>query len=188
MQPGSLSGPSTEPVDVEHHVTIQDVAEQVSDETKQSITSTEIDQSSKNNTSTTVKFHGFEVRSGLVPILQRIWSRHGNIIQESFISNGDIIARSLESLATVVQILESNTGQSINDGEADYLRSTLSDLRHMHFNVDWLASTVEKALALHKSKPMAVPLNNLLKLKAQATELRYKLMEKLDRVESQLNE
>ncbi|KNA19285.1 hypothetical protein SOVF_062690 [Spinacia oleracea] len=54
----------------------------------------------KNNDASTVKFEGMNIRPNLFPTLQKIWSKHGNIVENSLISNGDNIARLLESLAS----------------------------------------------------------------------------------------
>lgn len=57
-------------------------------------------QEDKNNDASTVKFEGMNIRPNLFPTLQKIWSKHGNIVENSLISNGDNIARLLESLAS----------------------------------------------------------------------------------------
>ncbi|XP_056685155.1 uncharacterized protein [Spinacia oleracea] len=117
----------------------------------------------------TVKFEGFDIRSSLVPVLQNVWSRHGNIVENSIIRSGDLIAKALESLANVILILEGNSVRSLNDCQVDKLGSTLSDLRCFHFKVDWLVPCVENAIELHK----------LGQIRAQTAEKRLKLLEEL---------
>ncbi|KAK9666267.1 hypothetical protein RND81_14G172800 [Saponaria officinalis] len=135
----------------------------------------------------TTKFNGFEIRSDLVPILQRIWQKHGNIIERSTMRSGHIIARALESLATMVQILENISVQSLRDCQADYLSSTLSDLRIMSFRVHWLGSFVEKAVKLHKSKPLVDSLNKLADLTSQVKERRAILLNEVTKLTEEEN-
>ncbi|XP_074287629.1 uncharacterized protein LOC141612770 [Silene latifolia] len=137
--------------------------------------------------SATTKFEGLDIRSDLVPTLQKIWRNHGNIINDSIVRNGDIVARALESLATIVQILEDNPVQSLSDSQADYLSFTLSDLRNICFKVYWLVSFVEKALKVHKSKPLVESLNNLSQLSSQVKERRAILLGELANLDEEEN-
>ncbi|XP_074285270.1 uncharacterized protein LOC141610877 [Silene latifolia] len=143
-------------------------------------------ESHKGETATT-KFEGLDVRSDLVPTLQKIWRKHGNITKDSIVRSGDIVARALESLATMVQILEDNPAQSLSDIQADYLTSTLSDLRNICFKVYWLVSFVEKALEVHRSKPLVESLNNLSQLSSQAKERRAILLSELANLNEEEN-
>ncbi|KAK9666278.1 hypothetical protein RND81_14G173600 [Saponaria officinalis] len=93
--------------------------------------------------------------------------------------SGGIIANVLESLATMVQLLENNSVQSLSDSQADYLSSTLSNLQIMCFKVHWLVSFVEKAVKLHKSKPLVDSLNKLTDLSSQVKECRAILVDKV---------
>ncbi|KAK9666280.1 hypothetical protein RND81_14G173800 [Saponaria officinalis] len=127
----------------------------------------------------TAKFEGFDIRSDLVPILQKIWRKHGNVIEHSTMRSGHIIANALESLATMVQLLENNSVQSLNDSQADYLSSTLSDLKIMGFKVHWLVTFVEKAVKLHKSKALVDSLNKLKDLSSQVKERRVNLLDEV---------
>ncbi|KAH9621667.1 hypothetical protein KSS87_013990 [Heliosperma pusillum] len=102
--------------------------------------------------SATTKFEGLDIRSDLDPSLHNIWRKHGNIIKDSILRSAEIVARALESLATMVRILEDNLAQSLSDSQADYLSSTLSDLKCIRFKVYWLSSFVDKALKIHKTK------------------------------------
>ncbi|KAK9666260.1 hypothetical protein RND81_14G172100 [Saponaria officinalis] len=135
----------------------------------------------------TTKFEGFDIRSDLVPILQKIWRNHGNIIEHSTIRSGDIIARALESLATMVQILDNNLVESISDCQADYLSTTLSDLEFMGFKVRWLGSFVEKAVKLHKSKPLVDSLKKLTDLSSQVKECRAILRDEVAKLTEEEN-
>ncbi|KAL9232053.1 hypothetical protein vseg_007200 [Gypsophila vaccaria] len=131
------------------------------------------------NDSATTKFEGFEVRADSIPTLQKIWQKHGNIVENSTMRSGDIIARALESLVTIVQILDNNSVESLSDFQADYLSSTMSDLKVMRFKVEWLSSFVEKAVKLHKSKPLVDSLNKLSQLSSQVKERRAILLDKV---------
>ncbi|KAL9232055.1 hypothetical protein vseg_007202 [Gypsophila vaccaria] len=135
----------------------------------------------------TTNFEGFDIRSGLVPTLIKIWGKHGNIIENSTIHSCDLIARALELLATMVQILESNSVESLSDCQADYLSSTLSDLKIMSFNVDWLSSFVEKAVKLRKRKALVDSLNKLGQLSSQVEESRAMLLDKLAKLTEEEN-
>ncbi|XP_074285281.1 uncharacterized protein LOC141610883 isoform X2 [Silene latifolia] len=141
--------------------------------------------------SATTKFEGLDVRSDLVPTLQKIWRKHGNITKDSIVRSNDIIARALESLATVVQILEDNLAESLSDSQADYLSTTLSDLKCIRFKVCWLVSFVEKALKIHKSKDLMESLNNLSQLSSQIKERKSVILDevaKLNEEENKLKE
>ncbi|KAK9666274.1 hypothetical protein RND81_14G173200 [Saponaria officinalis] len=135
----------------------------------------------------TTKFEGFDIRSDLVPILQKIWRNHGNIIEHSTVRSGHIIANALESLATVVQLLENNSVESSSDCQADYLSSTLSDLKVMGFKVQWLVTFVEKAVKLHKSKPLVDSLNKLSDLSSHVMERRAILIDEVAKLTEEEN-
>ncbi|XP_056684589.1 uncharacterized protein [Spinacia oleracea] len=138
---------------------------------------------SNRSDSSTIKFEGLDIKPSLVPTLQKIWSKHGNIIEDSVMCNGDMIARALESLATMVLILEGNSVRSLSDCQVDYLSSALSDLKCMRFKVDWLIPCVEKAVGLYKSKPVIETLNKLSQLEDQAKERRSNLLAELDKLD-----
>ncbi|KAH9615455.1 hypothetical protein KSS87_021370 [Heliosperma pusillum] len=134
------------------------------------------------------RFEEFDIRPDLVPTLQKIWQKHGNILENSAVRSDDIIARGLESLATMVRILSDNSALSLNDSQANYLVSTLSDLRYIRFKVDWLVPFVEKAEKLHKSKPLVESLNNLSQLSSQAKERRAMLLDELTKLDVEENQ
>uniref|UniRef100_A0A803MFR9 KIB1-4 beta-propeller domain-containing protein n=1 Tax=Chenopodium quinoa TaxID=63459 RepID=A0A803MFR9_CHEQI len=151
---------------------------------------TSITQSDQSDNST-VKFEGLEIRSSLLSTLQKVWSKHGNLTENITICNGDIVSRVLESLATAVLILEENSARSLSDSQADYLSSTLSDLRCMQFKVDWLVPYVESAVELHKSKPLLDSRDKLGHCKAQVAEKISKTLEELaalDKLADELDE
>ncbi|XP_021762794.1 uncharacterized protein LOC110727541 [Chenopodium quinoa] len=151
---------------------------------------TSMSQSNQSDNST-VKFEGLEIRSNLLPTLQKVWSKHGNLIENITIRNGDIVSRALESLASAVLILEENPVRTLTDSQADYLSSTLSDLRSMQFKVDWLVPFVEKAVELHKSKLLMDSLDKLGHCKAQVAQKKSKLLEEvaaLDKLADELEE
>ncbi|KAK9666256.1 hypothetical protein RND81_14G171800 [Saponaria officinalis] len=127
------------------------------------------------------------IRSDLVPILHKIWRKHGHIIERSTMRSGHIIARALESLATMVEILENSPVESISDSQAGYLSTTLSDLKTMCFKVHWLVSFVEKAVKLHKSKPLVDSLKKLSDLSSQVQERRAILVDELAKLTEEEN-
>ncbi|XP_074285278.1 uncharacterized protein LOC141610881 [Silene latifolia] len=137
--------------------------------------------------SPTTKFEGYDIRSDLVQTLQKIWQKHGNIIKDRTVSSRDIVARALESLATMVRILEDNPARSLSDDQADYLSSTLSDLEYIHFNVCWLVPFVEKALLVHKSKPLVESLNNLNQLNSEVEERKAILLDEIAKLYEKQN-
>lgn len=147
-------------------------------------------QSNTSKTPTT-KFEGLDIKSNLIPTLQKIWSKHGNIIENCILSNGDLKSRALESVANVVLTLEENSALDMSDDQSDNLKSTLTDLRVICFDVNWLAPYVEKALELHQSKPLVESLHNLGQLKIQASVQKSRLLKelaKLDDLEKEYNE
>ncbi|XP_074285264.1 uncharacterized protein LOC141610872 isoform X2 [Silene latifolia] len=72
----------------------------------------------------TAVFEGFDIRPDLVPTLQKIWQKHGNILENSAVRSDDIIARGLESLATIVRILGDNSALSLNDRLKNYIKAS----------------------------------------------------------------
>uniref|UniRef100_A0A803L8B9 KIB1-4 beta-propeller domain-containing protein n=1 Tax=Chenopodium quinoa TaxID=63459 RepID=A0A803L8B9_CHEQI len=107
------------------------------------------------------KFQGIDVSSNLVPVLQKIWDKHGNIIKGHIVQSNSLLTWALESLANMIIILQKNTGDSLNNSQADYLNSTLADLQLMKFRLDWLVPFVERAVAVHKSKCQKAIMINL---------------------------
>ncbi|CAO2826481.1 unnamed protein product [Amaranthus hypochondriacus] len=91
------------------------------------------------------KFHGVDVNSDLVPVLQKIWEKHGNIIQEFVAHNDQMILKwALESLAKMAVILQNNS-ENLSDSQAEYLDATLHNLQTMNFKLDWLVPLVKHA-------------------------------------------
>ncbi|KAH9615456.1 hypothetical protein KSS87_021371 [Heliosperma pusillum] len=154
----------------------------ISSITKPSTSSTT--QSHKSDSGTT-KFEGFDIRSDIIPTLKKIWLKHGNIVKDSIVHNSNIIGTSLEALAIMVRQLEENSAQSLSDSQADYLSSTLSDLKCIRFEVDWLSSFVEKALNIRKSRSLVESLNNLKVLSSQAKERRAILFDELTKLDAE---
>ncbi|XP_074285283.1 uncharacterized protein LOC141610884 [Silene latifolia] len=137
--------------------------------------------------SATAKFEGLDIRSDLVPALQKIWRKHGNVTTDSIVRSSDIIARALESLAIMVHILEDNLAESLSDSQAEYLSSTLSDLKCLRFKVYWLVSFVEKALKVHKGKDLVESLNNLSQLSSQVKERKSVILDELAKLNDEEN-
>ncbi|XP_021762822.1 F-box protein SKIP23-like [Chenopodium quinoa] len=132
-------------------------------------------------------FHGKEVRSELVPVLEKVWAKYGNIIEQSAIRSSDTIIMALESVAKVINILQNTSANKLTDHQVNYLVSTLSDLQLMQLKVDWLVPFVEKAVALNKSRQLAVALMELEKAKAHVEELKLKLLAESEKPDSGLN-
>ncbi|XP_074285279.1 uncharacterized protein LOC141610882 [Silene latifolia] len=138
---------------------------------------------SQKGDSATAKFEGFDVRLDSVSTLEKIWQQHGNIVENCAVRNSEIIARALESLVTIVRILDDNSPLSLTNSQADYLVSTLSDLRYIHFKVDWLIPFVEKAEKIHQSKLSLESLNTLSQLSSKAQERRAILLDELTKLD-----
>ncbi|KNA03652.1 hypothetical protein SOVF_207070 [Spinacia oleracea] len=128
------------------------------------------------NKASTLKFHGVDVHPEHLPILQNVWMKHGDVVKESKIHSNDFIATTLASLAKLILILQSNSGKTLTDEQAHYMSSTLSDLQSISVKVDWLVPFVEKALALHKRKPLEAALAELEKAKAKVEEMNRKFL------------
>ncbi|KAH9615453.1 hypothetical protein KSS87_021368 [Heliosperma pusillum] len=142
---------------------------------------------SQTSDNATAKFEGFDIRSDLVPTLQKIWQKHGNIVENSIMRNRDINARALESLATMVRLLEDNTAHSLSDSQADYLASTLSDLRCICLKVYWLVPYVQKAIKVYKSKSSVESLNNLSQLSSQVKKRKAIVLDELAQLGTEEN-
>uniref|UniRef100_A0A803L8E1 F-box domain-containing protein n=1 Tax=Chenopodium quinoa TaxID=63459 RepID=A0A803L8E1_CHEQI len=69
------------------------------------------------------KFQGIKVSSHLVPILKKIWDKHGNIMQGHVLQTNDQLTWALESLANGIR-----------------------------FRLDWLIPFVQKAMAVHNEQ------------------------------------
>nr|QIA97938.1 hypothetical protein AP_R.00g000370-v1.0.a3 [Amaranthus palmeri] len=79
----------------------------------------------------------------------------------------------------------------MSDNQSHNLKSTLTDLRVICFDVSWLTPYVEKALELHQSKPPVESLHNLGLLKIQASVKKSRLLKevaKLDDLEKEYDE
>ncbi|KNA10276.1 hypothetical protein SOVF_145930 [Spinacia oleracea] len=96
------------------------------------------------------KFQGADVSSNLVPV-----------------RSNDLLTWALESLAKMVIILQKNTGESLDDSQAEYLKLSLVDLQTLHFRLDWMVPFVERALAIHKSKCQKIIVTDLEKRKSK---------------------
>ncbi|KNA10272.1 hypothetical protein SOVF_145890 [Spinacia oleracea] len=123
------------------------------------------------------KFLGVDVSSHLVPILQKIWTKHGNITEGHVVTSNYLLTWALESLAKIIIILQSDPGRSLDDSQAKYLKSTIRDLQLMGFKLDWLVPFVEKALLLHKNKVIMELEMAKSKLQTELREVEGKLAE-----------
>ncbi|XP_021753885.1 F-box protein SKIP23-like [Chenopodium quinoa] len=123
-------------------------------------------------------FEGLEVSPDLIPVLQKIWAKYGNIIEDHAVCSIGLLTWALESLAKMIVILQDNTRASLNESQADYLRSTLVDLQSMNFKLDWLVPYVERAIALHNNNEQVeamLELETTSKLRAELHELEDRL-------------
>lgn len=125
----------------------------------------------------TVEFQGVDVRAELVPVLQKIWDKHGNITTKSAVRDPDTVAQALESLAEAVLILKTTPWRSLDQSQADILSATLSDLQKKQFRVDWLSPFVQKVLACQKSLPLVGDLETLKQTKANIQDMKRQLAE-----------
>ncbi|KAL2902036.1 F-box protein SKIP23 [Bienertia sinuspersici] len=124
-------------------------------------------------------FEGLDLSPDLIPVLHKIWVKHGNIIENNVIASNGLMTWALESLANMILILQSNTGTSLNEVQAEYLKSTLIDLQSMNFRLGWLVPYVEKALTLYKNKEQ---IDTIAKLETRKSELLTELNETVVRV------
>ncbi|XP_056684528.1 uncharacterized protein [Spinacia oleracea] len=134
------------------------------------------------------KFQGVDVSSLLIPVLQKVWDKHGNIMQGHVVNSDSLLTWALESLAKIIVILQRGSGMSLNDSQAKYLYSTLLDLRPLRFKLDWLVPFVEKALALHKNKEKLEAIIELEATKSKLVVEMREVKERLCEVEERLDE
>ncbi|KMT10111.1 hypothetical protein BVRB_5g118740 [Beta vulgaris subsp. vulgaris] len=132
----------------------------------------------------TFKFRGIDVESEHLPVLQKIWMEHGDVVEGSAIRSCDTIAVALSSLAKMVLVLQTNSGDTLTDEQAHYLGSTLSDLQYMRLKVDWLTPFVEKVLMMHKSKQLQA---SLVELKAKTEEMEQKFLSDMAEMKQRLD-
>ncbi|KAK9747824.1 hypothetical protein RND81_02G016600 [Saponaria officinalis] len=104
------------------------------------------------NVSAQETFQGVTVCARLVPVLDKIWKKYGNVIQGHAVSSNSLLTWALESLAKIVIILQTNSSQSFSDSQAAFLRATLKDLRHFHVRLDWLVPYLDTVLVPENSK------------------------------------
>lgn len=122
-----------------------------------------------------VKFEELCIGSDHVYILQKVWVRHGNILAGCNVHSKRMISCALESLAELIIILQGNTGRTLTEVQCNDITSILCDLKHMNLRVEWLSPFVEKAVALHISKPIIAALAELDKAIARAIEMKMKV-------------
>lgn len=128
-------------------------------------------------------FEGVYIRSNLVPALQKIWAKHGNIVEGSSVHSKDMLACILESLAKVIIILQSSSGRTLTKSQCDYAYSVLLDLLQAHLKVEWLVPFVEKARVLYQSKPLIDGLAEIDENIARAEEMKVKCIKELASLE-----
>ncbi|XP_021762699.1 uncharacterized protein LOC110727447 [Chenopodium quinoa] len=124
------------------------------------------------------KFLGVDVSSHSVPILKKIWAKHGNITEGHVVSSDCLLSWALESLAKIIIILQSNSGSSLDDSQAKYLESTLLDHQLMQLKLDWLVPLVKNALFLHKNKVIMELQMTKSKLQTELREVEKKLADR----------
>ncbi|KAL2935715.1 Ribosomal RNA large subunit methyltransferase K/L [Bienertia sinuspersici] len=127
----------------------------------------------------TSKFQAIDVQSDHLPILEKVWTKHGDVLEGSAIHSCDTKTMALASLAKIIIILQTNNGNTLSDDQVQYLCSTFSDLQYMRLKVDWLAPCVENALAIHKSNQLQASLLELEKAKARAEEMEQKFLSEM---------
>uniref|UniRef100_A0A803L897 KIB1-4 beta-propeller domain-containing protein n=1 Tax=Chenopodium quinoa TaxID=63459 RepID=A0A803L897_CHEQI len=112
-----------------------------------------------------LKLSGIEVRSDFLPVLEKIWVKHGDVVEGSAIRSCDTKATALESLAKMVIILKSNSGKTLSEDHAHYL---------------------EKALALRKRMQLEAVLMEIDKVTVVANAIEHNFLEKIAEVKQVL--
>ncbi|XP_021762678.1 F-box protein SKIP23-like [Chenopodium quinoa] len=148
-------------------------------------------QNAKSNKSVASKvtFEGVDIKSDLVSTLQKIWAKHGNVVEG--VQSKDMLKCVLKSLAKAVIILQSSSGRTLSKEQCSDLSSVLMDLKRLQLRVEWLEPFVEKAIKLHQSKPMVDALEDLEKYIARTKEMKIKFTKELanlEEVEKELEE
>ncbi|XP_074299796.1 F-box protein SKIP23-like [Silene latifolia] len=96
------------------------------------------------NTVLQAKFRGVNVRSDVIPILEKIWDKYGDVIQNHVVQSDGLLRWALETLAKMVVLLQTNSAQSFSNSQAAFLSATIKDLMHLQFQLNWLLPFVEK--------------------------------------------
>lgn len=129
---------------------------------------------------------GIAVSNDLVPVLQKLWDKHGDIIQGHTIRSDKLLKWALESLAEMIIILQQNTGNSLDVSQAELLKATLVDLQSMNFRLEWLVPFVTRA---SKALEVRAKIDVISKLEATRSKLEAtmsKLVAELREVEEKI--
>lgn len=129
--------------------------------------------------SVTPKFEGIDVHTDHLPILEKVWAKHGDVVKGIKLHSSDFLATTLTALAKLILILQTNTGKTLTDDRANYLTSTMSDLLSLGVNVEWLVPFVEKASALHQRNSLEAALLEFEKAKAKVEEMNRNFVAKM---------
>ncbi|KAL9239648.1 hypothetical protein vseg_013951 [Gypsophila vaccaria] len=98
-------------------------------------------------------FQGVNVCSNLVPVLQKIWERYGNVIEEHVVSSNSLLTWILESLAKMVIIIQTNSNETLEDSQAEFLKATMKDLQHLQIRLDWLVPFLDTVFEPEMTDP-----------------------------------
>ncbi|KNA19290.1 hypothetical protein SOVF_062740 isoform A [Spinacia oleracea] len=128
------------------------------------------------------------IRPNLLPTLQMIWNKHGNLIGEKTVRSKVMLTLTLESLANIIIFLQKTTLRTLTDSLAQELASNLHDLQCVGLKVDWLVAFVEWVLTLHKSKPLIESIMAINKSKAQIDEKEREFLARSAKVKQELDE
>uniref|UniRef100_A0A803L8A6 KIB1-4 beta-propeller domain-containing protein n=1 Tax=Chenopodium quinoa TaxID=63459 RepID=A0A803L8A6_CHEQI len=95
------------------------------------------------------KFQGIKVSSDLLPTLEEIWAKHGNVLEGNTLRGGYVLGWALESMANMAILVQNTSDGSMTEPQADYLCSNLHHLQLLGFNVMWLVPSIVKALNMY---------------------------------------
>uniref|UniRef100_A0A803MFS9 KIB1-4 beta-propeller domain-containing protein n=1 Tax=Chenopodium quinoa TaxID=63459 RepID=A0A803MFS9_CHEQI len=95
------------------------------------------------------KFQGINVSSDLLPTLEEIWAKHGNVLEGNTIRGGYVLGWALESMANMAILVQNTSDGSMTEPQADYLCSNLHHLQLLGFKVMGLVPSIVKALNMY---------------------------------------
>ncbi|XP_021734112.1 F-box protein SKIP23-like [Chenopodium quinoa] len=141
--------------------------------------------------SSKTRFQGVDVRADLLPILNKVWAKYGNILVGQLFRSNDLVASALESMAKMVILLQNTKDRPLNSSEVDYLCSTLCDLHLMRFNISWLVPCVVEAIAMHKGMANIEKLSDNLKefekSQPEVADMKIKFLAEVGRLQQMLD-
>uniref|UniRef100_A0A803L891 F-box domain-containing protein n=1 Tax=Chenopodium quinoa TaxID=63459 RepID=A0A803L891_CHEQI len=137
------------------------------------------------------KFQSLEsldIKPNLLSTLQLIWNKHDILVGKYTVQSKDMLTCALESLAKLIITLQNTTARTLTDSLAKDLESVLYDLHCARLSVGWLVPFVQRALALHKNKPLIEYLMAIDKEKAQVDKEERDFLARTAQVKQELEE